>query len=52
MALTIPANYGRMVREGTPAEVQVVADGSDANSTNVALGYAANLVGSMRRRLP
>lgn len=45
MALTIPADYGRTVREGSPAVVQVVADGSDANSTNVALGYAANLVG-------
>jgi len=45
MALTIPADYGRLVRGGEPAVVQVVADGSDANSTNVALGYAVNLVG-------
>ena len=45
MALTIPADYGRRVREGAPAVVQVVADGSDANSTNVALGYASVLVG-------
>jgi ABC-2 type transport system permease protein len=45
MALTIPHEYGRLVRSGRPALVQVIADGSDANSTNVALGYAANLVG-------
>ena len=44
MALTIPPDFGRLVREGRPAAVQVVADGSDANSTNVALGYTTNLV--------
>jgi ABC-2 type transport system permease protein len=44
MALTIPTDFGRLVREGRPAVVQVVADGSDANSTNVALGYTTNLV--------
>ena len=51
MALTIPPDYGRMIRNGQPALVQVVADGSDANSTNVALGYAANLVGEYSQEL-
>ena len=46
MALAIPAGYGDTLAAGRPQTVQVVADGSDANSTNVALGYAANLVGS------
>jgi len=45
MAMTVPPEYGRLVRQGRPAVVQVLADGSDANSTNVALGYATNLVG-------
>jgi len=36
MALTIPAEYGKRIRAGTPTSVQVVADGTDANSTNVA----------------
>jgi ABC-2 type transport system permease protein len=44
MALVIPAEYSERVRRGEPAVVQVLADGTDANSTNVALGYAANLV--------
>jgi ABC-2 type transport system permease protein len=44
MALSIPAGYGRAIGSGTPATVQVVADGTDANSTTVALGYATNLV--------
>jgi ABC-2 type transport system permease protein len=44
MALSIPANYGQNVASGRPATLQVVADGSDANSTNIALGYATNLI--------
>jgi ABC-2 type transport system permease protein len=44
MALSIPANYGERVTAGRPATLQIVADGSDANSTNIALGYATNLL--------
>ena len=44
MALGIPAGYHDLVSTGRPAVAQVVADGSDANSTNVALGYATSLV--------
>jgi ABC-2 type transport system permease protein len=51
MALTIPADYGERVRQGTPVAVQVVADGTDANSTNVALGYAGSLVTAYGREL-
>ena len=51
MALTIPADYGERVRRGTPTTIQVVADGTDANSTNVALGYAGALVTEYARDL-
>ena len=44
MALSIPSHYGRSVAAGAPATLQLVADGSDANSTNIALGYASNLI--------
>jgi ABC-2 type transport system permease protein len=44
MALNIPPNYGRLVASGDTAPLQVVADGTDSNSTNVALGYARVLV--------
>jgi ABC-2 type transport system permease protein len=44
MALSIPASYGELVTAGRPATLQVVADGSDANSTNIAMGYATNLI--------
>jgi ABC-2 type transport system permease protein len=51
MALAIPAGYGERVRAGRPSALQVVADGTDANSTNVALGYAGSLVASYGREL-
>ena len=44
MALNIPPGYGALVTAGVPAKLQVVADGTDANSTNVAIGYATNLI--------
>jgi ABC-2 type transport system permease protein len=45
IALAIPPGYGSAVQSGTPVALQVVADGSDSNSTTVALGYATALVG-------
>jgi ABC-2 type transport system permease protein len=51
MALSIPAGYGSLLGRGSPAAVQVVADGTDANSTTVALGYAQNLVAAYSQEL-
>jgi ABC-2 type transport system permease protein len=51
MALDIPNGYGEQIRAGRATTVQVVADGTDANSTNVALGYASTLVASYAREL-
>jgi drug efflux transport system permease protein len=44
MALSIPPQYGERLQRGDPQALQLVADGSDASSINVALGYATNLV--------
>ena len=44
MALTIPAGFGTDVASGRPTKVQVIADGTDSNSTGVALGYARGIV--------
>ncbi len=44
MALTIPRGFGTDVRAGRPTSVQVTADGTDATSTGVALGYARTIV--------
>jgi ABC-2 type transport system permease protein len=44
IALAIPPGYGEGLERAAPQVVQVIADGSDANSTNVAIGYATNLI--------
>jgi ABC-2 type transport system permease protein len=51
IAMVVPADYGERVRQRRPATIQVVADGTDANSTNVALGYAGALVAAYAREL-
>jgi ABC-2 type transport system permease protein len=45
VALAIPQGYGRSLEAREPVALQVVADGSDSNSTTVALGYATALIG-------
>ncbi len=44
MALTIPPDYGRKVESGRPTTLQIVADGTDSNSTGVAMGYAQTVI--------
>jgi len=51
MALSIPAGYGEELGAGRPETVQVVADGSDANSTNIGLGYATSLIAAYAQQL-
>jgi len=45
LALAIPHGYGNALAVREPVALQIVADGSDSNSTTVALGYATALVG-------
>ena len=51
LALSIPAGYGAALERHAPATVQVVADGTDSNSTTVALGYATSLIGGYAQEL-
>jgi ABC-2 type transport system permease protein len=51
MALSIPPGYGDSLERGEAQALQVVADGSDANSTNVALGYATGLIADYARQV-
>jgi ABC-2 type transport system permease protein len=51
LALSIPAGYGEAIHSRRPVKVQVVADGTDSNSTTVALGYATSLVGAYAQEL-
>ncbi|MEO6212570.1 MAG: ABC transporter permease [Vicinamibacterales bacterium] len=51
LALVIPAGYGNGLANGRPVTLQLAADGTDANSTTVALGYATALVGAYAREI-
>jgi len=51
LALSIPPGYEEEIRSGRPVKVQVVADGSDSNSTTVALGYATSLLGGYAQEI-
>ncbi len=51
LALSVPRGYGESVEARRPVRVQVVADGTDANSTTVALGYATSLIGGYAQDL-
>ncbi len=51
MGLVIPGDYHERIGSGRTATVQVIADGTDSNSTNVAMGYAANLVAGYNEEL-
>jgi ABC-2 type transport system permease protein len=51
LALSIPSGYGADVQARKPTTVQVVADGTDSNSTTAALGYATALIGAYAREL-
>jgi ABC-2 type transport system permease protein len=40
LALVIPHHFARDLEQGRTAQVQLLADGSDANTATIALGYA------------
>ena len=52
LALAIPHGLRRAIRcSEQPVALQVVADGTDSNSTTVALGYATALIGEYAQEL-
>ena len=44
LAVTIPAGYNRALTAQSPAVIQLVADGSDANSAGLSMSYASGLI--------
>jgi ABC-2 type transport system permease protein len=44
IAVGIPADYHRSIGSRRPAVVQVIADGTDSNSTSAAMNYAQQLI--------
>jgi ABC-2 type transport system permease protein len=51
LALAIPAGYSERLARAQPQALQIVADGSDSNSTSIALGYATNLIAGYAQEL-
>ena len=51
LAVGVPPGYGADVESGRPVSIQLVADGTDSNSTTVALGYATGLIGGYAREI-
>ena len=49
LALAVPAGYGAALAAGRPTTLQVIADGTDSNSTTASLAYATALVGAYAR---
>lgn len=51
LALSVPAGYGAALQSRIPQTLQLVADGSDANSAGLALGYAGTLLATLGQEL-
>ena len=51
MAVVVPRGYGAALASGRAQAVQFVADGSDANSSGLALSYATNLIAGYGQEL-
>ena len=51
LAVTIPRGFGDGLHGAAAQTIQIIADGSDANSAGVAVGYASNLLAQYGARL-
>jgi ABC-2 type transport system permease protein len=51
MAIAIPPGYSEALQRAQPQSLQIVADGSDANSTGIGMGYAQNLIAAYTAEL-
>ena len=43
IALVIPGDFAAKVQAGKPVKIQIIGDGSDANTSRLAMGYAATI---------
>ncbi len=49
--MVIPRDFGQHSDAGRPSVVQILVDGSDANTAALAIGYAENVVGTWGRAI-
>ncbi|MEM5371257.1 ABC transporter permease [Paraburkholderia azotifigens] len=50
MAVTIPVDFSRMLTTTGIAPVQTIADASDTNTANIAIGYAQGIIAQLTAR--
>ena len=51
LALVVPADFSRKLESGRKADVQLIVDGSDANTATIAIGYAQMVTDSFTTSL-
>ena len=51
IGLIIPSDYSRHVMEGKPSQIQLLLDGSDSNTAQIAQGYADGIIQLHARQL-
>lgn len=51
VAVIVPAGFGSRVEAGRSAPVEVVVDGSDSKTSQVASGYSASILAALSKRL-
>jgi ABC-2 type transport system permease protein len=44
VSIEIPADFSRMLKKGDTATLQIILDGTDSNTTLIALGYAGQIL--------
>jgi ABC-2 type transport system permease protein len=44
MGIVVPWDFSERLRDGRPAQIQAIADGTDDNTANVLIGYAQGVV--------
>ncbi|HXH06895.1 MAG TPA: ABC transporter permease [Vicinamibacterales bacterium] len=50
LVLVVPEGFSRRLREGSPAAVQILVDGSNAGTASTVIGYALSIVRSASER--
>lgn len=51
VGLVFPSEFNRQLSQGKPAEIQVLVDGGDANTAEIASGYLTQIVPQFNRQL-
>ena len=51
LGIVIPKNFGRELQAGFQTHVQLIADGADANTANISMGYAAQITAGYAQRI-